>query len=139
MVILSMSEKKEYLKVGSYTPPDENGNREKIVREFFRQGMVFKSGEAFYDTEHPDRICYVPELSDSEYTRNDFLKMCNDQLEFAEELFDGVDWQHPETLMEDWFVNNEWVVCKGCGRLINYGDGSGDKNCPKCGWKVEVD
>ena len=51
-----MSDKK-YLKVGSYTPPDENGEGEKIVREFYGQGMIFKDDEAFYDTEHPDRVC----------------------------------------------------------------------------------
>lgn len=49
MVILGMSEKKEYLKVGSYTPPDENGIGEKIVREFYGQGMIFKDEEAFYN------------------------------------------------------------------------------------------
>lgn len=134
-----MYEGNKNLLVGEYIPPDEDGQGEIIRREFFRQGMVFKSGEAFYDTEHPDRICYVPELSDSTYSRDDFLEMCNDQLEFAEELFDGVDWQHPETLVQDWFVNNEWVICKGCGRLVDYGDGSNDKVCPNCGRKVEVD
>ena len=40
-----MSDKK-YLKVGSYTPPDENGEGEKIVREFYGQGMIFKDDEA---------------------------------------------------------------------------------------------
>ncbi len=32
----------DFLKVGSYTPPDENGDGEKIVREFYGQGMIFK-------------------------------------------------------------------------------------------------
>lgn len=41
--------------------------------------------------------------------------------------------------MEDWFVNNEWVRCEKCGRLINYGDGCNDKKCPSCGWEVKAD
>ena len=65
--------------------------------------------------------------------------MCNCQEEFADELFEEVDWQHPETLMVDWFVNNEWVRCEKCGRLINYGDGCNDKKCPSCGWEVKED
>ena len=52
----------DYLKIGSYTPPDNDGKGEKIIREFYGQGMIFKSDEAFYDTEHPDRVCYIPEF-----------------------------------------------------------------------------
>lgn len=33
--------------VGSYTPPDENGEGEKIVREFYGQGHIFKDEDAF--------------------------------------------------------------------------------------------
>ena len=56
------------LKVGSYTPPDENGEGEKIVREFYGQGHIFKDEDAFY--HRPDDPCYIPELSDTVYTRN---------------------------------------------------------------------
>mgnify|MGYP006922384709 CR=1 FL=1 len=59
----------DYLLVGSYIPPDENEKGEVIKREFYGQGMIFKSDEAFYDWQHPDRVCYIPELSDSTYTR----------------------------------------------------------------------
>ena len=41
--------------VGSYTPPDENGEGEKIVREFYGQGHIFKDEDAFY---HPGIIRY---------------------------------------------------------------------------------
>lgn len=59
--------------------------------------------------------------------------MCKGQVEFADELFYNCDWQHPDTLMEDWFINNEWVECPYCGSLINYGNGENDTKCPKCG------
>lgn len=96
------ADKKECLLIGSYTPPDENGKGGVIKREFYGQGMIFKSDEAFYDTEHPDRVCYILELSDTTYSRNDFLRACNDQIDLAEALYEAVYWQHPETILEDW-------------------------------------
>lgn len=109
----------------------------KLEREYYGQGMIFKSWSAYKD--RPTEPCYVPELSDSVYTARDFLEICNNQKEFADELFDGCDWQHPESLQEDWMRNNEWVECSGCGRLVNYGDGSNDTECPDCGTKVNED
>lgn len=133
-------EKKKYLKIGEYTPADEEfGAPEVIERGYYRQGWIFKDEEAYLDEEHPDRICYIPELSDSLYSRKDFLDMCNGQKEFADELFYESDWQHPESLMTDWIVNNEWVKCRHCGSLIDYGDGCNDTKCPKCGEEYEED
>ncbi|MDO4305952.1 MAG: hypothetical protein Q4C77_03895 [Eubacteriales bacterium] len=122
------------LKIGNIEK-DRNG-KYIISRDYFRQGMVFKDENAYRNRRNEP--CYVPELSDSVYCGQDFLNMCHGQQEFADELFEEVDWQHPETLMQDWFVNNEWIICEGCGCLVNYGDGSNDKVCPNCGRKVEV-
>jgi hypothetical protein len=133
-------EKKEYLKIGEYIPADEERSTPEVIdRGYYRQGWIFKDEEAYLDKEHPDRICYIPELSDSLYSRQDFLDMCRGQTEFADELFEGCDWQHPESLMNDWFVNNEWVECRYCGKLINYGDGCNDIKCPNCGKECEED
>ncbi len=107
----------------------------KIERKWHGQGYVFKDEEAY--VTRPDDPCYVPELSDAVYTANDILALCNGQKEFADELFDGLDWSHPESLMEDWMVNNEWVRCGQCGKLINYGDGCNDTVCPFCGKEVD--
>ena len=132
-------EKKEYLKIGEYIPADEeNGTPEVISRDYYRQGWIFKDEEAYLDEEHPDCICYIPELRDSLYTRQDFLDMCKGQREFTDELFYACDWQHPESLMNDWIINNEWVVCQYCGSLINFGDGCNDTICTKC-WKEYVE
>lgn len=122
------------LKVGSI---EEKDGEYVIDREYYRQGRIFKDEDAYRNRK--DEPCYVPELSDSVYTGNDFLEMCNGQQEFADELFEGVDWQHPESLMQDWFVNNEWLICEGCGKLVDYGDGCNDKKCPNCGRSVEED
>lgn len=125
-----MSGNKEYLKVGSYTPPDDDGNGEKIVREFYGQGMIFKDDEAFYDTEHPDRVCYIPELSDTKYTRNSILQECNGQTDLAEEVYEAVDWQHISSLLEDWLRSGELDTCKACGKMFNC---YGETKCPYCG------
>lgn len=85
-------EKKEYLKIGEYIPADEEkGTPEVISRDYYRQGWIFKDEEAYLDEEHPERICYIPELSDSLYSRQDFLDMCNGQPEIADWVFEAVD------------------------------------------------
>lgn len=53
--------------------------------------------------------------------------------------FEEVDWQSPETLIEENFRNREWVECERCGNIIYYGDGSEDVKCPNCGQKIEDD
>lgn len=73
-------ETREHVKVGSFTPADEMNEKGAVIeREFYRQGNIFKDEEAYLDKEHPDKVCYIPELSDSLYTRQDFLDMCNGQ------------------------------------------------------------
>ncbi len=114
--------------IGSYTPPDENGNGEIIKRVFFRQGKIFKDYGAFYN--NPEEVCYIPELSDTTYTGNNIRGMCNNQEDMAEELFEQLDWQHPESLKEDWLVTGEWDYCDKCGKLF---DCYGKTKCPHCG------
>lgn len=110
------------LKVGSYTPPDENGEGEKIVREFYGQGHIFKDEDAFY--HRPDDACYIPELSDTVYTRNSILQECNNQTDLAEEVFEALDWQHVSSLLEDWLRNGELDTCNAdaivCDAIIQY-------------------
>lgn len=120
----------EYLKVGEYIPPDKSGKGEQIKREFYGQGMIFKSDEAFYDTEHPDRVCYIPEGSDTKYTRNSILQECNGQTDLAEEVYEALDWQHVNSLLDDWFGNGELDTCKKCGKMFNC---YGVVRCPYCG------
>jgi hypothetical protein len=79
----------------------------------------------------------VPELSDTVYTGNDFLKFCNGQQDFADELFEAVDWQHMESQAEDWLINNKWRICKTCGTFVDYSDGCGNSICPVCKKEAE--
>jgi hypothetical protein len=114
------------LKVGQYTPA-ANRAEAVIEREFYGQGYIFKNEDA-YDTGL-DIPCYIPELSDAVYTRQSFLDMMDGQKELARNLFERVDWQHPETLIEEDFASGEYDSCLECGRMFACYDRT---ECPHC-------
>ena len=107
----------------------------RLGKEFYRQGEIFKSQDAYQN--HPNAPCYVPELSDSVYTAEGFCRICKGQKAFADELFKALDWQHPEALLEEWIQNGEWAECQNCGGLVDYDGGCENENCPCCGAKIE--
>lgn len=123
---------RKYLKVGTYVPETED--KEAVIqREYYRQGWIFKDEEAFLS--HADQVCYVPELSDEGYTRQDFMDLCNGQGAFAEECFRAVDWQCPETWVDEQYREDEWGYCPVCGKIY---DMAGEVcACPVCGWNPE--
>lgn len=106
---------------------DADGEIEYLQREWFRQGMIFKDEEAF---ETGKGVCYVPELTDTLYDRDAFLAMANGQKDIAKMIFDAVDWQHPETYLDEQYVNGELDVCKNCEKIFESYDA---KKCPHCG------
>ena len=79
----------------------ENG---KIEKEWYVQGYIYKSFKAFKSKKG---VCYVPEMSDQKYTYKDFLRIAKNNPELAYQLLDCVDYQHPETLMDEW-ENGKW-------------------------------
>lgn len=80
---------------------------------------------------------YTPETEDQEavidrgYYRQDFLAMCNGQEEFAAECFGAVDWQAPETWIDEQYRYNEWGWCEHCEQI--YAMDGESRPCPKCG------
>ena len=122
----------QYLKIGSYTPETDEAEAV-ICREYYRQGFVFKDEEAFLHC--PDKVCYVPELFDEGYTRQDFLDMCYGQEEMADMLFEMVDWQSPETLQNELFDMQEIDFCPVCKKL--YFMAGEQRPCPVCGTNPE--
>ena len=121
-----------YCKIGSYTPGTDE--QEAVIdREYFRQGWIFKDEEAFL--RHPDKVCYVPELSDEGYTRQNFLELCNGQEKFARECFYAVDWQSPETWIDEQYRDNEWQYCPHCKKI--YDMAGVPCACPLCGTNPE--
>ena len=122
----------KYLKVGTYVPETEE--KEAVIqREYYRQGWIFKDEAAFLF--HADQVCYVPELSDGGYTRQDFMALCNAQEDFAAECFRAVDWQCPETWVDEQYREDEWGYCPVCEMIY---DMAGEVcACPVCGWNPE--
>lgn len=95
-------------------------------------GVVYKNDKAF---ETGEGVCYIPEFEFENadenpfefyekaaiasvvennnyvaiqgYTRQDFIELCNGDEKWARELYDHVDWQHPETLWDEWLEDEE--------------------------------
>lgn len=95
-------------------------------------GVVYKDDMAF---ETGEGVCYVPEFGFENsnenpfefyakaliateiegntyvaiqgYTRQDFIELCDGNEKLARELYDHVDWQHPETLWDEWLEDEE--------------------------------
>jgi hypothetical protein len=123
-----------YTVIGSYTPA--TGEAPAIIeREYFGQGYIFKDEEAFYG--HPDKPCYVPELSDTAYTRQGLIELCGGREDFATECFQTVDWQHPETWVDEQFRHGEWDTCPKCGHW--YDRHAEMLPCSKCGGPLEYE
>lgn len=99
-----------------------------LRKEYYRQGWIFKDPYAFY--YEPEKPCYVPELSEKIYTREDFLKLCKGQEKIAEKVFEAVDWQQPETYLDEQFQEGEMEVCRCCGNIFISYDVD---RCPYCG------
>lgn len=116
----------KYFKIGSYIP-QTNDTAEIIGRDEYGEGLIFKDEEAYKTSL--DKVCYIPELSDTKYTRKDFLDIVENQENIADNLFYNVDWQHPESLLQDYYASGEVDDCTKCGKIFACYD---KKECPHC-------
>ena len=116
---------------GSIRKADRHGRITKLKREFWGQGWIFKNWNAF--EKHRDSPCYVPELSDTVYTGNDFMVLCDRQEEIAACLFCEVDCQSPTALRHEWEINREVCTCDQCGKMFLSYD---VHQCPHCGCSI---
>jgi DNA-directed RNA polymerase subunit RPC12/RpoP len=131
------------------------------------EGFYFMDINAFNGKD--GSICYVPEyafddkesvLEDEDgdwydakdidvYTFNDFVRIAGTE-DRARALFEGLDWQYPETLMEEYNQGGVWDedvcpsqkegICPICGKPFEYGSLEVEGNqayyewtCPHCG------
>ena len=123
--------------IGSIKYNVETGEYD-IERGPTKQGFVFKSVKNY--KLHDNEPCYVPELYDSIYSRKHFLLLGNEQEDVADLLFEQVDWQSPETLLDELLNERELVECPHCGKYVIYGAGSNNVSaCPYCGAPICVD
>ena len=100
-------------------------------REFYQQAWIYKNPGNF---AKKIGVCYVPELSDSEYTYRDFLELCGGNEQLAEYVFEMVDWQHPESFID---ADLPYVGVLPCGKCGYYYDMENYHYCPRCREKRE--
>jgi len=101
-----------------------------------QQGYIYQDIEAF---DKKEGICYIPEYGsdninenkDTIYSYNDFLKLAGGNPRVAKFIFESVDWQFPETYLEE-SLEDIFIKCSNCG-YISFGD---ETVCAKCGGKL---
>lgn len=102
----------------------------KMRKVMGNQGAYFKSPLSF--RAYPDAPCYCGENMDEYWTYNDFMQLAEGNEEIAEDLFCSLEWQHPETLFEEYLRDGEYERCAACGKLIHAKCEEVEK-CPHCG------
>lgn len=120
--------------------PDDVGEVKNghIKKEPYRQGYVFKSWKNYLSADETLPV-YVPELTDTIYTKKDIIRICNGQQDFARELFETLDWQHAESQLEDILCSGEWETCPRCKAFVKGYRHDGitkNKRCPHCGKRI---
>lgn len=98
-----------------------------VGRSWSGLGWVYKNPETFYHA--PSELCYVPEDLDGAYTANDFLELSQGQPEIAEEMFQSVEWEHPETWLDEQFRMGDLAICPVCRHICQSYMGL---MCPYC-------
>ena len=58
----------------------------------YKNSMNYKTGKG---------VCYVPELDDTLYTKENILDICENNQRLADFVFDSIDWQSPETFLDE--------------------------------------
>jgi len=96
-------------------------------KEFYQQGYIYKNYQNFSKKKG---ICYIPELSDTKYTYQDFLDICGGNKDMAEFVFETVDWQHPESFVDADLSEIGILPCTQCSYLY---DTEKHDFCPQCG------
>jgi len=75
--------------------------------QWIGQGYGYKTE---WNPKHPDDIIYIPEYGyegnkverENAYSYTDFVKLCDGNIHLAENLFNSLDWQFPESLLDEW-------------------------------------
>lgn len=87
---------------------DINRNSKIVKPEWIGQGYGYKSDKPWKLMKNVD-VVYIPEYGfDSDeniselYTKSDFIDLANGNEKFAETIFDNVDWQFPETWLDEY-------------------------------------
>ena len=85
---------------------EKYNNEKNMPYEWIGQGYGYK-GE--WDPENIHDIIYIPEYGYKDntverknaYSYKDFIDLCDGDIKKAEILFENIDWQFPETALEE--------------------------------------
>lgn len=110
------------MKLSEFEQYNKNKN---VPRDWIGQGYGYKDPDFDWDNGDPSDIIYIPEYGYSDedttverknaYSKKDFINAVREMFEFdkikvsekdidgiAYEVFDTVDWQFPESLLNEW-------------------------------------
>ena len=106
-----------YEVIGEYVPGNDEDKTQSAIRSAtLRQGQVYKNIEAFY--KETERVCCIPELTNTPYTRNDFLELRLGQEDMVDVIFLSLDWQESEAWREEQFRTGEIDIRRACNQYI---------------------
>lgn len=91
-----------------------------------------KDPAIFVKTYH--KICYIPENAESDedkYSYSRLLALVHGDHSLCRQLFDTLDWQFPETLIDENLRDGLWGECEACGRYYDTNDEE-ITECPIC-------
>lgn len=117
---------------GEWFALDKNGRKiVYITKKETDQGFMFKDINAYENKT--ERICYVPEFDaiKTTYSYNDFIKIAENNEDVANFLFETVNWQMPESVLEECLDNQTIYRCEKCGKIY-MPDWSQRPVCRKC-------
>ena len=86
---------------------DEVGMCFRVNNEWFIRKGYGDEGTYYKSAVFANRPIYQGENQDeSYYTADDFIKLCDGNKKIAKLLWNGLEWQMPETLLEDWDIHD---------------------------------
>lgn len=105
--VSEMEEYREILAKSALAGWTQGKSPVEAIREAYEQEAVTPGYKNRFNYEnHPDLVCYLPENWDEfvdgkGWTGNDFLLLCGGDAEKAARVFDGCEWQSPETVLDE--------------------------------------
>lgn len=104
---------------------------------FFKDSAIYEDELSFY------QVCYVPENADeygerTGYSHRDLLQLVHGDKKLCNQLFYSLDWQFPETLIDENFIDGLWEECPSCKKWFDSEDEKGkpQTQCPFCGIEI---
>ena len=105
--VSEMEEYREILAKSALAGWTQGKNPVEAVKEAYETETTSPGYKNRFNYEnHPDLVCYLPENWDEfvdgkGWTGNDFLLLCGGNAEKASRVFDGCEWQSPETVLDE--------------------------------------